>query len=121
MTALLGTTTIFACFSAAALVTKRRSYLYLGGLLSSALSLLMVMRLGGALFGRGMLLFQAELYLGLLVFVGYVLVDTQVGAGGMWGSGERACRQAVCLTMHSAAEDTVSPGAGLQLPWLASY
>jgi hypothetical protein len=76
---------VFACFSAAALVTKRRSYLYLGSMCSSAIMLLMVMRLGSRLFGRSALSFQAELYLGLCVFVCYVLVDTQVrcGAAGL--------------------------------------
>lgn len=78
ITALLGTTSIFACFSAAALLSPRRSYLYLGGVLGSAMMLLMVMRLGGALFGRGALTMGAELYLGLLMFTGYVLFDTQV-------------------------------------------
>jgi FtsH-binding integral membrane protein len=78
---------VFACFSAAALLTKRRSYMYLGSLLSSAVMLLMVMRLGSGLFGGRALSFQAELYLGLLVFVGYVLFDTQVGA--RWRAGGR--------------------------------
>lgn len=37
VTALLATTTVFVCFAGAALFSKRRSYLYLGGLLSSGL------------------------------------------------------------------------------------
>jgi FtsH-binding integral membrane protein len=40
MTAFLGTAVVFACFSIAALFAKRRSYLYLGGFLGSAVSLL---------------------------------------------------------------------------------
>ncbi|MBA0740922.1 hypothetical protein Gogos_014105 [Gossypium gossypioides] len=45
----VGTALAFACFSGAAMLARRREYLYLGGLLSS----------------------------GLLVFVGYMIVDTQ--------------------------------------------
>lgn len=37
VTALLATMTVFVCFAGAALFAKRRSYLYLGGLLSSGL------------------------------------------------------------------------------------
>ena len=61
------------------MLARRRSYLFLGGALSSALSLMLVFRLGTWLMGSGRALaFQAELYLGLLIFVGYVLFDTQV-------------------------------------------
>lgn len=77
--AFAGTAAIFACFSGAAMLARRRSYLFLGGALSSAVSLMLVLRLGTWLFGSGQALaFQAELYLGLLVFVGYVLFDTQM-------------------------------------------
>ncbi|CAL5228639.1 g11806 [Coccomyxa viridis] len=78
LTAFLATASIFACFSGAAMMAKRRSWLYLGGTLSSAISVMMVMRLGTWFFGGRALVFQAELYVGLLVFVGYILVDTQV-------------------------------------------
>lgn len=78
VTALLGTSAVFACFSAAAVITPRRSYLYLGGYLSSALLAMPAMRLAAAVSGGGSALFTAELYLGLLVFMGYVVVDTQV-------------------------------------------
>ena len=78
---------MFACFSAAALLSPRRHFFYLGGLLSSVLSTFMVMRLATWFFGGGALLFQAELYLGLVVFSGYVVYDTQVGSPG-GGAGE---------------------------------
>ncbi|KAK7386276.1 hypothetical protein VNO78_26396 [Psophocarpus tetragonolobus] len=67
----------FACFSTASLVARRREYLYLGGLLSSGLSILMWLQFASSLFGGSIALFKFELYFGLLVFVGYVIVDTQ--------------------------------------------
>lgn len=79
LTAFLGTATLFACFSGAALVARRRSMLYLGGTLSSAISMFMMMRFATWFFpsARSMA-FSAELYGGLLVFMGYVLYDSQM-------------------------------------------
>ncbi len=63
------------------MLARRRSYLFLGGALSSAISVMLVLRLGTWLMGSGQFMaFQMELYLGLLVFVGYVLFDTQVSS-----------------------------------------
>lgn len=76
-TALLSTTTIFVCFSLSALLSERRSWLYLGGFLSSALSLLVFSSWFSLLFG-GLFLFNFRLYFGLLVFIGYVIFDTQL-------------------------------------------
>ncbi|KAL6752472.1 inhibitor of apoptosis-promoting Bax1-domain-containing protein [Haematococcus lacustris] len=78
VTALLATLAVFTCFTLAALITPRRSYLYLGAFLSSAVLGLWALRLGGWLFGASALTYSLELYSGLLVFTGYVLVDTQV-------------------------------------------
>lgn len=78
VTAFGGTAAVFACFSAAALLSPRRQYLYLGGLLSSILSTFFLMRMATWVFGGSALLFQAELYIGLVVFAGYVVYDTQV-------------------------------------------
>uniref|UniRef100_A0A7S0YQH9 Bax inhibitor 1 n=1 Tax=Hemiselmis tepida TaxID=464990 RepID=A0A7S0YQH9_9CRYP len=80
MTAAMGTCTIFACFSAAAMVAKRREFLYLGGMLSSAISMLFAARflnmiMGGALSSG---LFAVELYGGLCMFMLYVVFDTQM-------------------------------------------
>ncbi|KAK2079284.1 hypothetical protein QBZ16_002975 [Prototheca wickerhamii] len=63
---------------AAALLARRRSYLYLGGILSSAMSLFITMRFATWFVGGGAALFQAELYGGLLIFAGYVVFDTQL-------------------------------------------
>ncbi|KAI4315202.1 hypothetical protein L6164_028036 [Bauhinia variegata] len=75
--AFVGTSLAFACFSAASLVARRREYLYLGGLLSSGLSILMWLHFASSIFGGSIALFKFELYFGLLVFVGYIVVDTQ--------------------------------------------
>ncbi|XP_042493713.1 bax inhibitor 1-like [Macadamia integrifolia] len=61
----------------AAMLAKRREYLYLGGLLSSGLSILFWLHFASSIFGGSTALFQFELYFGLLLFVGYIVVDTQ--------------------------------------------
>ena len=75
--AFLGTALVFTCFSAAAFLAVRRSLLYLYGSLSSALSLLCLVSFAN-LFARSQLLFDLNLYVGLVVFIGFVLVDTQI-------------------------------------------
>ena len=45
---------------------------------AQAISLMAMMRLGTWMFGGRAMVFQAELYGGLLIFLGYVLFDTQV-------------------------------------------
>ncbi|CAL5187690.1 unnamed protein product [Lathyrus oleraceus] len=73
----VATALAFGCFSGAALVAKRREYLYLGGLVSSGLSILLWLHFASSIFGGSMAIFKFELYFGLLVFVGYIVVDTQ--------------------------------------------
>jgi len=75
--ALAGAATVFACFSASALLARRRSYLFLGGALSSAVSILLGLQFASLFMGGGPALFQAELVGGLLLFLGYVLFDSQ--------------------------------------------
>jgi len=75
-TAFLATATVFACFTASALLARRQSYLALGGLLSSGVSWLLLIGLLNMFF-RSKLAFSAVLYLGLLIFCGYVLYDTR--------------------------------------------
>ncbi|PON64620.1 Bax inhibitor 1-related [Parasponia andersonii] len=77
VSAFVGTALAFACFSAAAMLARRREYLYLGGLLSSGLSMLLWLHFASSLFGGSTAIFKFELYFGLLVFVGYMVVDTQ--------------------------------------------
>ncbi|OAY56779.1 bax inhibitor 1 isoform X2 [Manihot esculenta] len=77
ITAFVGTSVAFGCFSAAAMLARRREYLYLGGLLSSGLSILLWLQFASSIFGGSAAIFKFELYFGLLVFVGYVVVDTQ--------------------------------------------
>ncbi|GLC39583.1 hypothetical protein PLESTB_000810400 [Pleodorina starrii] len=78
LTAFLGTATVFVSFTLAALISARRSFLFLGGWLASAVTGLMVLRLSSWLLGARMLVFQVEVYFGLLAFALYVLLDTQL-------------------------------------------
>jgi FtsH-binding integral membrane protein len=75
--AILLTTLIFLSFSLTALFAKRRSYLYLGGLLSSSLSYLFWGSLINSFFGFHFM-YDLQTYVGLLVFSGYIIFDTQV-------------------------------------------
>ncbi|KDR09360.1 putative Bax inhibitor 1, partial [Zootermopsis nevadensis] len=77
MTALLGTAVIFISFSLSALFAKRGRWLYLGGTLMTLLSALLLLSIGNLFFGS-YLIFQAHLYLGLLLMCGFVLYDTQL-------------------------------------------
>lgn len=77
VTALLGAITIFTCFTVSALVAKRSSYLYLGGILSSAVSLLFFLGLANMFF-RSVHLNSLQLYGGLMVFSGFIIFDTQL-------------------------------------------
>ncbi|ELR23693.1 Bax inhibitor 1, putative [Acanthamoeba castellanii str. Neff] len=75
--AFVGTFAIFGCFSASALFAQRRSMLYLGAFLSSGLSLLFWVSIANIFLGTA-LLSNVTLYLGLLVFCGFVMFDTQL-------------------------------------------
>uniref|UniRef100_A0A2K5UHA4 Transmembrane BAX inhibitor motif containing 6 n=1 Tax=Macaca fascicularis TaxID=9541 RepID=A0A2K5UHA4_MACFA len=76
-TTFMGTAMIFICFTLSELYARRRSYLFLGGILMSALSLLLLSSVGNVFFGS-IWLFQANLYVGLVVMCGFVLFDTQL-------------------------------------------
>jgi len=75
--ALGGTSIVFGCFSAAAMFARRQSYLYLGGLLGSGLSLLFMISFVNLFLGSTVL-YTFHLYLGLMVFCGFVIFDTQL-------------------------------------------
>ncbi|KAL5200635.1 hypothetical protein ABZP36_021838 [Zizania latifolia] len=76
VTAFIGTAIAFGCFTGAAIVAKRREYLYLGGMLSSGLSILLWLPVAKSIFGHS-LGFMFEVYFGLLIFLGYMVYDTQ--------------------------------------------
>jgi len=76
-TALLGTVCIFTCFSASAYYAQRRSYLFLGGLLGSSLSMMIMLGFMNIFF-RSVVIMNVLLYVGLLVFCGFVMFDTQL-------------------------------------------
>jgi len=71
------TAVVFACFSLAAMFAQRRSYLYLGGMLSSSLSLLVTLNLLNIFF-RSSSAALFSIYFGVLVFSGFVIFDTQL-------------------------------------------
>ncbi|KAG7011489.1 Bax inhibitor 1 [Cucurbita argyrosperma subsp. argyrosperma] len=77
VSAFVGTAVAFGCFSAAAMLARRREFLYLGGLLSSGISMLLWLHFASSIFGGSTAVFKFELYFGLLLFVGYMVVDTQ--------------------------------------------
>ena len=77
LSAFLGTVAIFASFSLSALFSKRRSQLYLGGFLGSALSLMLLLSFLN-LFFASEAIFNLQLYGGLLVFSLFVIFDTQL-------------------------------------------
>ena len=68
---------VFISFSISALCSSRRSYLFLGGTLSSLVSVLFMASLVNLFLGSASL-FSIELYLGLLIFCGYLMYDTQL-------------------------------------------
>ncbi|OQS00851.1 bax inhibitor-like protein [Achlya hypogyna] len=77
ITAFLATAVIFLCFTGSALIEKRRTYMYLISVISSATLVMSMISLVN-LFTRSIALYNAHLYMGLLVFCGYVLFDTQM-------------------------------------------
>ncbi|KAL3267726.1 hypothetical protein HHI36_006853 [Cryptolaemus montrouzieri] len=77
VTALVGTSLVFVSFSICALLAERGKWLYLGGPLMTVMSTLVVLSFANLFFGSFMV-FQAQLYLGLVAMCGFVLYDTQI-------------------------------------------
>lgn len=75
--AFLATVAVFVSFAVVATLSERRSMLYLYGLVSSGLSWLMLASFANLFLGSAAL-FNAEIYLGLALFVGYVCADSQM-------------------------------------------
>ncbi|CDJ31219.1 uncharacterized protein EMH_0064990 [Eimeria mitis] len=78
---------VFVCFSAAALVAKQRSYLYLGSILGAALTYLSLASLINFIF-RFQLLSDILLWGGLFMYLGFVVYDTQL-AVAQYDMGDR--------------------------------
>lgn len=76
VTATLGTTLVFVCFSVSAMLADRGSWLFLGGTLMSLLTSMSLMALGN-IFIQSRLIYQAHLYIGLVLMCGFVLYNTQ--------------------------------------------
>lgn len=76
VTALLGTTVVFASFTLCALFAERGRWLFLGGTLMTLMSSMMIMGLANIFIGST-LIYQSQLYLGLALMCGFVLYDTQ--------------------------------------------
>lgn len=77
VTALIGTVVVFISLSCSALLADRGSFLFIGGILVSTLSTMALFGLAN-IFIQSQLLYQAHLYVGLVVMAGFVLFDTQM-------------------------------------------
>jgi FtsH-binding integral membrane protein len=75
--ALFTTAVIFSSFTISALTTRRRSFLYLGGTLTSVMGFLILSSFFNAFF-QSYFVFRLEIIIGLFVFCGYILYDTQL-------------------------------------------
>jgi len=75
--ALTSTTLVFACFSVSALLSDKKQWLFLGGMLFNGMSLLMLLSLANLFMGF-QLIHTASMYLGLLIACGFILYDTQL-------------------------------------------
>ena len=85
--ALLGTVAIFGAFSLSATFVSRRDLFFVSAAVSSLLGLLSMVSIANIFFWSNSLM-NIQLYGGLVAFLGYVVVDTQV-AISRFNSGEK--------------------------------
>jgi len=79
MNAVAITGVMFTCFSAMAIYSKRRSYLFLGGIISSLISCMMMYRLFAWISGYGYSAYgMGYLMISLFVACMYIIYDTQM-------------------------------------------
>ncbi|XP_018479222.1 bax inhibitor 1-like [Raphanus sativus] len=80
VTACVATAVPFACFATASMLTRRREYLYLGGVLSSLVSILWWLQFSSSIThgSASVFIFNLELYFALFIFVGCIVVDTHM-------------------------------------------
>lgn len=74
---LLCTMIIFISFTISAKLAKRRSYIFLGGFLGSALNMMALLTLV-SIFVPSLSFLFVRIYFGLLLFSGFVIYDTQM-------------------------------------------
>ncbi|XP_041374023.1 bax inhibitor 1-like [Gigantopelta aegis] len=76
--ALMGTSVIFISFSLASIYSSNdRTFLYMGGVLLSALSWMVLLTFANIFFGSQMI-YDITLYGGLILFCAFILFDTQL-------------------------------------------
>ncbi|KAL1494321.1 hypothetical protein ABEB36_009936 [Hypothenemus hampei] len=76
ITAFVATSVVFVSFTICSIFSERGKWLYMGGILFTMLNTLMLLSLANIFFGSS-LLWNAQVYLGLLAMCGFVLYDTQ--------------------------------------------
>lgn len=69
VSAFVGTAVAFGCFSGAALLARRREFLYLGGLLSSGVSMLLWLHFASSIFGGSTAIFKFEVLISLFQLI----------------------------------------------------
>jgi len=77
VSAFSSTAVLFTCFSLSALVSRRGEFLYLGGILSTLLIVLLVLSLTRVIFAS-VFMHQCYLFLGIIAMCGFILYDTQM-------------------------------------------
>lgn len=72
----IGVSIAFACLSGAAMLARHKELFYLGGVLSSGVSIFFWLQFCSQIFGGAVALLQYKLYFGVLVLVAYIVVNS---------------------------------------------